>query len=69
MAGTGAAFSLLPPENATGNDVKVVQRIPVKIRIDKASDPQHLLRVGMSVEPTIMTGQKFTDVLSELSPF
>jgi len=69
MAGTGAAFSLLPPENATGNYVKVVQRIPVKIRIDKASDPQHLLRIGMSVEPTILTGQKFSAVLKELNPF
>jgi membrane fusion protein (multidrug efflux system) len=69
MAGTGAAFSLLPPENATGNYVKVVQRIPVKIHFDKASDPQHLLRVGMSVEPTILTGRKFWDVIKELSPF
>jgi membrane fusion protein (multidrug efflux system) len=68
MAGTGAAFSLLPPENATGNYVKVVQRIPVKIRIEKSSDPQHLLRVGMSVEPTIMTGQGFYDTLKGLSP-
>jgi membrane fusion protein (multidrug efflux system) len=69
MAGTGAAFSLLPPENATGNYVKVVQRIPVKILIDKSSDPQHLLRVGMSVEPTILTGQRSFDVLGELNPF
>jgi membrane fusion protein (multidrug efflux system) len=53
MAGAGAAFSLLPPENATGNFVKVVQRIPVKIVIDPGSDPEHLLRVGMSVVPTI----------------
>lgn len=53
MAGTGAAFSLLPPENATGNYVKVVQRVPVKIRIDENSDPEHLLRAGMSVIPTI----------------
>jgi membrane fusion protein, multidrug efflux system len=50
---TGARFSLLPPENATGNYVKVVQRIPVRIRIDKGQDPQHLLRPGMSVVPTI----------------
>jgi membrane fusion protein (multidrug efflux system) len=69
MAGTGAAFSLLPPENATGNYVKVVQRIPVKIIIDKTSDPRHLLRVGMSVEPTILTGQNITDVLKGLNPF
>ncbi|MCM0083453.1 HlyD family secretion protein [Geomonas sp. Red32] len=63
MAGTGAAFSMLPPENATGNYVKVVQRIPVKIAIDKGSDPQHLLRVGMSVVPTILTGKRFKDVV------
>jgi membrane fusion protein (multidrug efflux system) len=69
MAGTGAAFSLLPPENATGNYVKVVQRIPVKIVIDKASDPQHLLRVGMSVEPTILTGRNLLETLKELNPF
>jgi len=50
---TGARFSLLPPENATGNYVKVVQRIPVKILFDKGQDPQHLLRPGMSVEPTV----------------
>ncbi|MDA8412216.1 MAG: HlyD family secretion protein [Desulfobacteraceae bacterium] len=69
MAGTGAAFSLLPPENATGNYVKVVQRIPVKIAIDNSSDPQHLLRVGMSVVPTVLTGRKTGDVLKELNPF
>ena len=69
MAGTGAAFSLLPPENATGNYVKVVQRIPVKILINKESDPQHLLRVGMSVVPSILTGLKLGDILKELNPF
>lgn len=51
---TGARFSLLPPENATGNYVKVVQRIPVRIRFDKGQDPKHLLRPGMSVEPTVI---------------
>jgi len=50
---TGARFSLLPPENATGNYVKVVQRIPVRIRIDKGQDPERLLRPGMSVDPTV----------------
>ena len=69
MAGTGAAFSLLPPENATGNYVKVVQRIPVRIAIDKASDPDRRLRVGMSVVPTIITGRKAMDILKELNPF
>ena len=66
MAGTGAAFALLPPENATGNYVKVVQRIPVKVAIDKESDPRHLLRVGMSVVPTIQTGRKLGDIIKEL---
>ena len=50
---TGARFSLLPPENATGNYVKVVQRIPVKIFFDKGQDPHHSLRIGMSVEPSV----------------
>jgi len=54
MAGTGSAFSLFPPENATGNYVKVVQRIPVKIVLKKGTDPDHVLRVGMSVVPTIL---------------
>jgi membrane fusion protein, multidrug efflux system len=54
MAGTGAAFSLFPPENATGNYVKVVQRIPVKIVLDRGTDPDKLMRVGMSVEPVIL---------------
>jgi membrane fusion protein (multidrug efflux system) len=57
MAGAGAAFSLLPPENATGNFIKVVQRIPVKIAIDQGSDPDHLLRVGMSVVPVVQVGR------------
>lgn len=52
---TGARFSLLPPENATGNYVKVVQRVPVRIRFDKGVDPQHTLRPGMSVVPTVIT--------------
>jgi membrane fusion protein, multidrug efflux system len=52
-AATGAKFSLLPPENATGNYVKVVQRVPVKIVFDPGQDPNHLLRPGMSVTPTV----------------
>lgn len=50
---TGSLFSLLPPENATGNYVKVVQRIPVKIVFEASQDPEHLLRLGMSVEPKV----------------
>jgi membrane fusion protein (multidrug efflux system) len=49
----GPLFSLFPPENATGNYVKVVQRFPVRIRLDKGQDPEGLLRPGMSVEPTV----------------
>jgi len=54
---TGARFSLLPPENATGNYVKVVQRIPVRIDIDPGENKDHLLRVGMSVEPKVYINQ------------
>ncbi len=50
--GSGAYFSLMPPENATGNYVKVVQRVPVKITLDDASQ-RHLLGPGMSVEPVV----------------
>ena len=53
QAGTGSRFSLLPPENASGNFVKVVQRIPVKLLLDPDSDRQRLLVPGMSVIPTI----------------
>jgi membrane fusion protein (multidrug efflux system) len=53
QAGTGARFSLLPPENATGNYVKVVQRVPVKILLDGPLDPNIVLSVGMSVVPKI----------------
>ena len=52
MAGTGAVFSLFPPENAMGNYVKVVQRIPVKIALDPVNGTEQL-RLGMSVVPTI----------------
>jgi len=60
-AGAGSVFSLLPPENATGNYVKVVQRVPVRIDFDRASDPnlgsdfnaEGLLKPGLSVEPEV----------------
>ena len=54
-AATGAKFSLLPPENATGNYVKVVQRVPVKIVLGSGQDPDHHLRPGLSVVPTVYT--------------
>ena len=50
---SGARTSLLPPENATGNYVKVVQRIPVKIDLDPGQNQDHYLRLGMSVEPKV----------------
>lgn len=54
QAGTGARFSLLPPENAAGNYVKVVQRVPVKIVFEQGElDSQHMLAPGMSVEPEV----------------
>lgn len=53
--GTGAVFSAFPPENATGNYVKIVQRVPVKILIDKGLDPKIPLPLGLSVVPTVYT--------------
>ncbi len=67
-SGTGDAFSLLPPENATGNWVKITRRIPVKIVLDEPPPEEFPLRIGMSVEVTVdthdrsgprLTGQKF----------
>jgi membrane fusion protein, multidrug efflux system len=52
---TGSRQALLPPQNATGNFVKVVQRIPVKILLKPGQDPQLILRPGMNVEATIYT--------------
>jgi membrane fusion protein, multidrug efflux system len=56
MAGSGARFSLLPPENAVGNYVKVVQRIPVKILFDGPVTAGHVLGPGMSVVPSVRVG-------------
>jgi membrane fusion protein (multidrug efflux system) len=54
-AATGARFSVLPPENASGNYVKVVQRVPVKIVLEREQDREHRLRPGMSVGATVFT--------------
>ena len=56
QAGSGAQFSLLPPENATGNFVKVVQRVPVKILFDVPLPADHTLGPGLSVTPTVTVG-------------
>jgi membrane fusion protein (multidrug efflux system) len=51
--GTGARFSAFPAENATGNFVKIVQRVPVKIVIDSGLDPNRPLPLGLSVDPVV----------------
>jgi membrane fusion protein (multidrug efflux system) len=56
QAGTGSRFSMIPPENATGNYVKVVQRVPVKIVFDEPPDPNRMLAPGMSVTPEVKIG-------------
>ncbi len=64
--GTGAAFSLLPPENATGNWVKVVQRVPVKIVFETPPPPDKPLRLGLSVEVAIDISDKRGPLLSSM---
>jgi membrane fusion protein (multidrug efflux system) len=51
--GTGAAFSLIPAQNASGNWIKIVQRLPVRITLDPAELAEHPLRVGLSMKATI----------------
>ncbi len=67
-AGTGAAFSLIPPENATGNWIKVVQRIPVRIELDQPPPPNHPLRVGASLEVTLDIADRSGSYLLQTSP-
>jgi membrane fusion protein, multidrug efflux system len=57
QAGSGAAFSLLPPENATGNYVKVVQRVPVKILFDEPLPTDHRFGPGLSVQPSVQVSK------------
>ena len=61
QAGTGPVFSLFPPENATGNFVKVVQRVPVKIVFDEPPDPNQRLVLGMSVRPRVRSRDDAAD--------
>ncbi|WP_066254702.1 efflux RND transporter periplasmic adaptor subunit [Hydrogenophaga flava] len=63
-AGTGAAFALLPAQNATGNWIKVVQRVPVRIKLDAAELQQHPLRVGLSMEARVDVSQTDGSVLA-----
>jgi membrane fusion protein (multidrug efflux system) len=66
--GTGSAFSLLPPQNATGNWIKIVQRLPVRIRLDDAQRAQHPLRVGLSMYVSIDTHDRSGPTLAEAPP-
>jgi len=63
-SGTGSAFALLPPQNATGNWIKIVQRLPVRIRLDPAQLAAHPLRVGLSMNVTIDTHDRSGPVLA-----
>jgi membrane fusion protein, multidrug efflux system len=66
-AGTGAAFSLLPAQNASGNWIKVVQRVPVRIQIDDADLVKSPLRVGLSATVTVDTTVREGPVLARES--
>jgi len=57
-AGSGSAFSLLPPQNASGNWIKIVQRVPVRISLDPAELRQHPLRIGLSTKVTVSTSDR-----------
>jgi membrane fusion protein (multidrug efflux system) len=67
-AGTGSAFSLLPAQNATGNWIKVVQRVPVRISLDANELIQHPLRIGLSTVVTIDTHQRAGAMLGAPMP-
>jgi membrane fusion protein (multidrug efflux system) len=63
--GTGAAFSLLPAQNATGNWIKVVQRVPVRVALDPVQLKDHPLRVGLSMEATVDVGRQDGKTLAD----
>jgi membrane fusion protein (multidrug efflux system) len=64
-AGTGSAFSLLPAQNATGNWIKIVQRVPVRIALDPKELNAHPLRVGLSMEVAVDTSERDGKTLAE----
>jgi membrane fusion protein (multidrug efflux system) len=64
-AGTGSAFSLLPAQNATGNWIKVVQRLPVRIQLDPKELQEHPLRIGLSMDVTVDTHDRSGKFISE----
>jgi membrane fusion protein (multidrug efflux system) len=66
--GTGAAFALLPPQNASGNWIKIVQRVPVRIALDPGQVREHPLRVGLSMHVTIDVHDESGPVLTVPRP-
>jgi len=64
-AGTGSAFALLPAQNATGNWIKIVQRVPVRIGLDPQELAAHPLQIGLSMQVEVDTHQRSTDRLPE----
>ena len=66
-SGTGSAFDLLPPQNATGNWIKIVQRIPVRIDMDPKEIKEHPLRIGLSVRVTTNTAEIQGDILNPVA--
>jgi membrane fusion protein (multidrug efflux system) len=66
-AGTGSAFSLLPAQNATGNWIKIVQRVPVRIELDPKEVAAHPLRVGLSMEVTVDVADTSGKVLADVT--
>jgi membrane fusion protein (multidrug efflux system) len=64
-AGTGGAFALLPPQNASGNWIKVVQRVPVRIALKPDELAKHPLRIGLSADVTVDTHDRSGKVLAQ----
>jgi membrane fusion protein (multidrug efflux system) len=67
-AGTGAAFSLLPAQNATGNWIKIVQRVPVRIALDAGELAAHPLQIGLSMQVDVDTRSRGEERLPEAAP-
>jgi membrane fusion protein (multidrug efflux system) len=67
-AGTGSVFSLLPPQNATGNWIKIVQRVPVRIALETEQLKKYPLRIGLSMEVIVDTHQRNGHILAQTVP-
>jgi membrane fusion protein (multidrug efflux system) len=66
--GTGAAFALLPAQNATGNWIKVVQRVPVRVTLDPKQLEAHPLRIGLSIDATVDVHDSSGEQLAQTAP-